>query len=275
MLWPYAECLRAHGCRPRISTYRSLRVTEDIRAVHDHVLTLLDASRAGTVLDLGCGRGEHLQMLAQQVPESARLVGIDASEKSIEIARAATRDDPRFTFVVHDLTQGLPFEEAAFDRVLSVNVLEAIRDKAELLREVHRVLNSEGRLVFSHFDWDSHLYDGVDKAVVRKAVHAFADWKQSWMADADAWMGRRLWRTFQQTGLFEGRVDAFVHMSTRFEPGRYGWERSRDIGSLVKRGVITVEEYQSFLGTLEELAAEDQYFFAITMFSYVGAKTGR
>lgn len=250
-------------------------MTDDIRAVHERVLTLLDAPGATTVLDLGCGQGEHLQMLARQVPESTRLVGIDASEKSIEVARAATAGDPRFTFVVHDLTAGIPFEEGAFDRVLSVNVLEAIPDKDALLREAHRVLSTEGRLVFSHFDWDSQLYDGVDKAVVRKAVHAFADWKLSGMADVDAWMGRRLWRTFQQTGLFEGRVDACVHTSTSFEPGHYGWERGQDFRSMVKRGMITAEEYESFLRTLEELGAQDQYFFAITMFSYVGAKAGR
>ena len=258
---------RREGHRARISL-----VTEDIRPVHDHVLTLLEASRAGAVLDLGCGRGEHLQMLALQVPKTARLVGIDASETSIEAARAATAGDPRFTFLVHDLREGIPFEDATFDRILSVNVLEYVTDKGALLRDAHRVLSPHGRLVFAHFDWDSMLYDGVDKAVVRKAVHAFADWKLSSMADVDAWMGRRLWRTFQETGLFEGCVDACVHTSTSFAPGHYGWERSQDMASLIKRGAITAEEHQGFLRALEDLAARDRYFFALTMFSYVGGK---
>lgn len=250
-------------------------MTEDIRAVHEHVLSLLDASGASAILDLGCGRGEHLQMLAEHASEETRLVGIDASRKSIDAARAATEGDPRFRFVVHDLTEGIPFGDGEFDRVLSVNVLEAIPEKGALLREVHRVLSPGGWLVFAHFDWDSQFYDGRDKRVVRKAVHAFADWKQKWMADADGWMGRRLWRTFQKTGLFDGRVDARVHTSTKFEPGRYGWERSRDFGSLVRRGMITAAEYQSFYGALEDLAARDQYFYAITMFSYVGTKVDR
>lgn len=250
-------------------------MSDDIRPVYEHVLSLLDASGASAILDLGCGRGEHLRMLAEHASEQVRLVGIDASQQSIDAARAATDGDPRFTFVVHDLTEGIPFDDGAFDRVLCVNVLEAIPDKAALLRETHRVLSPEGRLVFAHFDWDSQLYDGVDKALVRKVVHAFADWKQKWMADADGWMGRRLWRTFQGTGLFEGRVDACVHTGTRFEPGRYGWERSRDFEDLVRRGMIAAEEYQAFRGALEELAARDQYFYAITMFSYVGVKAHR
>jgi cyclopropane fatty-acyl-phospholipid synthase-like methyltransferase len=40
-------------------------MTNDIPAVHEHVVSLLDASHAMTVLDLGCGRGEHLQAREQ------------------------------------------------------------------------------------------------------------------------------------------------------------------------------------------------------------------
>ena len=250
-------------------------MTDIVKDFDDHVVNLLDASGTSTVLDLGCGRGVHLQILARRLPETARLVGIDSSEDSIEAARAATRGDPRFVFLLHDVAEGLPFEDAAFDRVLSMNVLEAIVDKATLLRHVGRVLAPGGRLVVSHFDWDSQLYDGVDKALVRKVVHAFADWKQKWMADADGWMGRRLWRTFQETGLFTGHVDAYVHTSTRFEPGDYGWQRSQDFGSMVKRGMITAEEYERFIAALEELARRNQYFYAITIFSYVGTRADR
>ncbi|HEX7049002.1 MAG TPA: methyltransferase domain-containing protein [Longimicrobiales bacterium] len=250
-------------------------MTDDIRAIHDHVLSLLEVSGARSILDLGCGRGEHLRALGAAVPESTRLVGIDASEAAVEAARSATAGDPRFTFLVHDMTEGIPFDDGAFDRILSVNVLEAIPDKAALLREVHRVLKPEGRLVFAHFDWDSQLYDGIDKALVRRMIHAFADWKQKWMADADGWMGRRLWRVFQETGLFTGTVDAVVHTSTRFEPGHYGWERCRDFEAMVRHGIIAAEVYRSFARALEELAARDQYFYAITLFSYVGTRADR
>lgn len=67
-------------------------------------------------------------------------------------------------------------------------------------------------------------------------------------------------------------MDAYVHTSTRFEPGEYGWERSRDFGSMVKRGLITAEEYDRFYGALQDLADRDQYFYVITMFSFVGTK---
>jgi ubiquinone/menaquinone biosynthesis C-methylase UbiE len=246
-----------------------------METLHRHILSLLDVPNASAVLDVGCGRGKHLQMFAREAPESTCLVGIDSSVDAIEAAREATKGDPRYSFLVHDVVEGIPFEDGAFDRVLSVNVIEAIQDKEALLNEVHRVLSPNGRIVVSHFDWDSQLYDGPDKALIRRVVHAFADWKQNWMADADGWMGRRLWRTFQRTGLFTGYVDAYVHMSTCFEPGQYGWERSRDLGSMVKRGMITAEEYDRFVRSLEESASRDEYFYAITMFSYVGTSASR
>lgn len=247
-------------------------MTNTSESVHDHVLSLLDGSTASAILDIGCGQGDHLRMLARKVSSSTRLVGIDSSAEAIGSAREATEGDPRFTFLVHDLTEGIPFEDGAFDRILSVNLIEAIKDKEALLGEVHRVLSPKGRIVVSHFDWDSQLYDGEDKALVRRLVHAFADWKQKWMADADGWMGRRLWRTFQQEGLFTGYVDAYACTSTCFEPGHYGWERSQDFASMVKRGLITAEEYERFVRSLEELARRNAYFYAITMFSYVGTR---
>lgn len=249
-------------------------MTDDIWPVHEAMLAHLEIASAGSVLDIGCGRGEHLQRLAGGASDRARLVGIDASGPSVEAARTAARDDARCEFLVHDVTRGLPFEDFTFDRVLSVNMLEAIPDKRALLHEVHRVLKPNGLVVVAHFDWDSQLYDGLDKSLVRRIVSAFADWQQAWMADSDGWMGRRLWRTIQDTGLFTGRVDARVHVSTTYAEGCYGWERARDFGSMVKRGLIDAAQYDAFRTTLEQFAATGQYCYAITLFGYVGRPVG-
>lgn len=247
-------------------------MTSDTVSVHDFIHSLLAPAEASAILDLGCGSGEDLQRIGLRATRHARLVGVDASESSIERARQATADDPRYSYVVHDIAEGLPFGDAEFDRVLSVNVLECIPDKQRLLREVHRVISPEGRVVFAHWDWDSQLIDGADRDLVRRVVHAFGDWKQSWMADADAWMGRRLWRTFQESGLFAGTVHPIVLTNTRFEPGAYGYDRIEDFRSLVKRGTLSRAQYDAFRSAIVDLAAVDRYFYSITMFVYVGQK---
>lgn len=247
-------------------------MTEDTRAVYEHILSLLEAKGSAAVLDLGCGRGEHLRMLAQTMPANARLVGIDFRGEVLEEARSAVRGDPRFVFLQHDANERLPFEDGEFDRVMSVNTLEAIPAKEEFAREAHRVLKPGGRLVCTHYDWESQLYDGPDKEVIRRIVQASAESKLSWMTTIDGWMGRRLWRTFEGLGLFEGQVDAYTHTSTSYEPGCHGWEWSRYFKGLIKRGLITQREYDEFIDGLQQLAEQQRYFYAITMFSYVGVK---
>ena len=247
-------------------------MTEDTQAVHEHILTLLEAEGATSVLDLGCGPGEHLRMLARTMPAGVRLAGVDFRDQVLAEARASVGDDPRLAFLRHDLTERLPFDDQTFDRVLSVNVLEAIPDKAAFVREAHRVLKPGGRVVCAHYEWESQLFDGTDKELVRRIVNAYSEWKLSWMPTSDGWMGRRLWGVFQESGLFEGRMDAYTHTSTRYEAGCYGFDRSRDFEGLVKRGKISQDEYDGFVGGLDRLAEQERYFFAITMFSYVGSK---
>lgn len=246
--------------------------TPDTAPLRERIHALLEPASASAILDLGCGRGTDLRLLGEVAPPGARLVGVDASADGIEQARAATRGDPRYTFLAHDISGGLPFGDGEFDRVLSVNLLECVADKQALLAEVHRVLRPDGIVVFAHFDWDSQLIDGDDKALVRGMVHAFGDLRQKWMADADAWMGRRLWRTFQASSLFDGAVHAVVLTSTRFEPGTYGWETIHAFRTLVRHGTVSAEEHGRFLRGIEDLAAKGEYFYAITMFIYAGRK---
>ena len=52
-------------------------------------------------------------------------------------------------FVVHDLHQALPFEAAAFDRIVSGLVLEHLDDLAFVFGEARRVLKPGGRAVVS------------------------------------------------------------------------------------------------------------------------------
>ena len=73
-------------------------------------------------------------------------------------------------------------------------------------------------------------------------------------------------------GLFEGQVDAYTHTSTSYEPGCHGWEWSRHFKGLIKRGMITQREYDTFIDGLEQQAEQNRFLYAITIFSYVGVK---
>lgn len=90
------------------------------------------------------------------------------------------------------------------------------------------------------------------------------------MSDCDAWMGRRLWRTFQRTGLFTCTVYPIVLTNTVFSESHAGYENIRNFQALVHRGMISQQEYDAFYADITELAAKDEFFYSITMFVYVG-----
>lgn len=244
----------------------------DVQSLRSYVHSFLELDHRSAVLDLGCGRGTDLVALGSAACPDLKLVGLDASAEAVQTAQATTRGDSRYSFLLHDISQGLPFPDKSFDSVLSINTLECLTDKFALLKEVHRVLRPKGSVVFAHFDWDTQVFNGEDKELVREIVHSFADWQQAWMRDSDGWMGRRLWPTFQQTGLFAGGIHPAVLMETDFEPGRYGFEQVEAFGALARRGRIEAADYRMFVETLNLLRDRDCYLYAITMFIYAGKK---
>ena len=104
------------------------------------------AGRPGRrVADIGCGTGEVLGELAVAWPQS-ELVGVDFAASRLRTAAAAA---PPVTLVDADLGAPLPFADAAFDTIFCTEVLEHLKNPVGALREIRRVLTSDGRLALS------------------------------------------------------------------------------------------------------------------------------
>ena len=110
-----------------------------------HVRRALGDVRDRRVLDLGCGTGRHTAWLASA---GARVTAVDFSEKMLEQARRKV-PDANVRFVVHDLHDPLPFEDASFDAVVSGLVLEHLRELDGFFHEARRILRSGSRAVVS------------------------------------------------------------------------------------------------------------------------------
>jgi len=187
----------------------------------------------GLVVDVGCGRGDDLTLLAAQ-HESAdvRFLGIDSAPAAVAAASETLSGDQRASVRCESLDGQLPLDDRSVDVLYSHNMLECLSEPAAFAREAVRVLAPGGRIVVGHWDWDSQLYDGADKALVRRLVHAYADWQQAWMAHADGWMGRRLWGVFHGSGLVDAAIHARVLTNITYEPNHFGYENARALGAL-------------------------------------------
>jgi SAM-dependent methyltransferase len=119
--------------------------------------------RGARVLDLGCGYGGRTVWYAEH-GAPREITGIEISEPMVERCRAfaARRAAEQVRFDV-GFAERLEFPDAAFDAVLSYDVLEHVEDPAQALREIARVLTPGGTawLVFptylgarsSHLDY--------------------------------------------------------------------------------------------------------------------------
>ncbi len=119
--------------------YRYWQRVHGVRRLELAVLTrYLELDSASLVLDLGSGKGAFCGALSRAGHE---VVGLEPSAAAIGIARSYV--DSRGRFVV-GTGEALPFSSGAFDRAVSVCVLEHTSDDSRVLREVHRVLKSGG-----------------------------------------------------------------------------------------------------------------------------------
>ena len=104
------------------------------------------ASKAsGVMLDLACGPALLLARLASAMRLS---VGVDATPAMIRMARAKCRAASRANVqFVESLAEDLPFATATFDCVVTRLSIHHFLDPLVVLRDVKRVLKSDGLLV--------------------------------------------------------------------------------------------------------------------------------
>ncbi len=126
------------------------------------------------VLDVGCGTGALLHLLAHAYP-LAQLSGVDPVPEMLEVARRRLPPSA-------DLRQGwaerLPYEDATFDAVISCNMFHYVREPVRALSEMGRVLRAGGQLVITDWCDDYFLcrvWDRCLRVVSRAYVKAYRE----------------------------------------------------------------------------------------------------
>ena len=103
-----------------------------------------------TVLDVGCGTGALTAAVAKTAP-SSRIVGIDPAASYVALAQAQN-GSARVRVEVGDAQQ-MRFENAMFDRTLSLLVVNFIPDARKALGEMMRVTKSGGTIAAAVWDY--------------------------------------------------------------------------------------------------------------------------
>lgn len=107
------------------------------------MLRALGLPRGARVLEIGCGRGIALPVLARRL-RPVRLVGIDIDASLLaEASRRLRQSATRAELIVADVRQ-LPFPDQHFDLVIDFGTCFHVTRRDDALREVARILAWRG-----------------------------------------------------------------------------------------------------------------------------------
>lgn len=153
------------------------RIHDDVLARYYGCGTVVpEALEGATVLDLGCGTGRDVYLLAQLVGPNGRVIGVDMTPEQLSVARgtldwhraAFGRDCPAIAFhdgLIEDL-DALPIVPGSVDVIVSNCVINLSPDKAAVLAGARRLLKPGGEMYFS----DVYADRRVPEALTRDPV---------------------------------------------------------------------------------------------------------
>jgi ubiquinone/menaquinone biosynthesis C-methylase UbiE len=206
---------------------------------HRLIVDGTDLAPGTRLLDVGCGAGAVLAVLGQEFP-GVHLLGVDIEPAQLEFAREhLSRSGVEATLQEADAL-ALPFEDASFDHVWTMWLLEHIRDAPAALREARRVLVPGGGITAIEVDYSTCRVDPSTRAVealLRAMVQGMA---ASGWSDA----GSRLPGWLDEAGFRD------------VDPGeRTFWWQGEDLASQAGYAADVIE---SALGALAELPDTDE-----------------
>lgn len=158
----YQKCL---GKRLKYSSGLWTEGVNDLDAAEEAMLSLTcqraDLQNAQDVLELGCGWGSLSLWMAEHFPQS-RITGVSNSRTQKEYidGEAQKRGLGNLTILTSDMNDFDP--HGTFDRVVSVEMFEHMKNYEMLLERISRWLRDEGRLfvhIFTHREIAYHYED--------------------------------------------------------------------------------------------------------------------
>ena len=145
-MWPYkliaSQVRKPSGTIGKMIGYGMAR---GHRRLYDWTIDLMDVRPTDRVLDVGCGNGKVVGLIAG-ISTEGFVAGIDYSEAMVQSARKLNADEIRSgrVEIVHSNVSAMLYEDESFDKVCAIETFYFWPDPALNLKEVWRVLKPGG-----------------------------------------------------------------------------------------------------------------------------------
>ncbi len=111
------------------------------------IIKILSQVDGGIVLDAATGRGEFIHTLKQSLKSYTQIVGIDASERSVDYASKIFPENDVEIFRMN--LENIQFEDHYFDMVCMSNSVHHLENPDKVFAELLRVLKPKGLLLIT------------------------------------------------------------------------------------------------------------------------------
>jgi SAM-dependent methyltransferase len=214
----------------------------------------------GAVLDVGCGHGACLPLLAQRVGAGGRVAGIDASAAMVAAAQRRVAAQGLAAEVQRGDAHALPFGDAQFDAARIDRVLMFLRDPARALAELVRVVRPGGRVCVTEGDIGTHGIDATDVATTRTMLAALSD------RSPHGWIGRRLRTMCADAGLVDVELDLVPILSTSYAEWNDRLGVEAQLAVAVSGGLLTPQAAAAWLDDLHTRDAQGRFTATALLF---------
>lgn len=158
----------------------SLVMNRQNRPLYDETIRLLSLSDSDSVLDIGCGNGFVLSLLARR--HSAEFAGIDPSDAILRAARLRNRkytSNHTMRFACEDVLS-LSFPDASFSKAYAINTVYFWQDLALPMQKIRQALKPSGIFINTLYTNDtlsrfSHTRFGYTRHDAQALIRAGED----------------------------------------------------------------------------------------------------
>ncbi|MBM7784898.1 methyltransferase domain-containing protein [Tenggerimyces flavus] len=225
-----------------------------------HILDQLDLAPGMHVLDLGCGTGEDVAAMAEQVQPTGVAMGLDRSTDMIGLA--TRRFASRYPNVVLHMGDAhrLPYADGSISACRTERTLQHVTDPAQVVAEVRRVLRPGGLFVAAEPDWGTSLVTPDWNYLARRVLDHWTTFNQN------PTVGRTLPALLRQSGFDVRDVEGRTVVYRTFNDANRRFPLQRAVTNAAAHGSITHREADAWLGKLRHADQIGTFMFAVTIF---------